>query len=1067
MPPRRPASRRETHGSARGAKLERYAGRRDFAATPEPAPLAGPDGAEGRRRFVIHEHSARRLHWDLRLERDGVLVSWALPKGMPEEPGENRFAAHTEDHPIEYLDFHGEIPRGNYGAGTMTIWDRGTYECLKWEPRKVEVLLHGERLEARYALFPIDRDDPPKDWMIHRMDPPADPDREPMPRRIVPMMARQGKLPEPDDGWGFEIKWDGVRAIAYSSPGELRLESRNLNDITASYPELGRLGRALGSHQAVLDGEIVAFDAKGRPSFGTLQRRMHVASRDQAARLARSTPVTYVIFDLLWIDGHSLMGRPYSERRARLLELGLNGQGWQTPEHVVGHGKELLAASAEQHLEGVMAKRLDSIYQPGQRPGTWLKIKTTGRQEFVVGGWLPGKGRRHDRIGALLLGVHEPDGSLRYVGRVGTGFSEAELDRLAGLLAPLVRDSSPFTAGVRPPREAVFVEPKLVAEVRFAEWTAQGNVRQPSYLGLREDKPAEQVVREDLSTASGAGDRSAARRGRSQAAAEAGDADSPVLQIVRSGSGGVAIVEGRELKLSNLDKVIYPETGFTKGELIDYYAALASALLPHLAGRPLTVTRWPDGVAGKSFFQKQSPAHRPDWVRTVRLPSERKPIDYTLVEDLPTLIWLANLAAIELHTPLARADAMDRPTAVVFDLDPGAPATVIECCRVARRLHGVFEGIGLESFAKTSGSKGLQLYIPLNSGRATYEQTKPFAKAVAELLEQEDPDLVVSRMTKARRTGRVLIDWSQNDAKKTTVCVYSLRAIARPTASTPISWEEIDEAIARRPPRATGLPGGPGAPARGRARGPARPGALARAGAAETLSAHGARPAARRGWAPPGAGARCLYSNSGARQPGMMSGRPSLTRSGKLAGRFSRKAVTPSTASADWPRATIPRESARWAIIGCSAPSILHISCLASATETGAVFSAISRASARAAPNSSSLGCRLRSRPPSRPSWAEKTRPVATHSIARLMPTTRGRNQLEHASGMIPRRAKTKPMRASSAARRMSIGSVIVAPTPTAGPLIAAITGLVLSKIRSENSPPLSRPADPATSRLR
>jgi bifunctional non-homologous end joining protein LigD len=792
-------------------KLGRYERKRDFSATPEPAPGSREPDGEGLPRFVIHQHSARRLHWDLRLERDGALASWAVPKGMPEEPGENRFAAHTEDHPIEYLDFHGEIPKGNYGAGTMTIWDQGTYETLKWEPRKVEVLLHGERLRARYALFPIDKDDPPKDWMIHRMDPADDPGRTPMPQRIVPMLARTAELPSDDDRWGFEIKWDGVRAIAYSTPGELRLESRNLNDITDSYPELARLDRGLGSHHAVLDGEIVAFGDDGRPSFGALQQRMHVASRDTARRLAKATPVTYMLFDLLWLDGHSLMGLPYSERRKRLVELELSGESWQTPEHVVGHGADLLRASVEQRLEGIVAKRLDSNYQPGRRPGSWVKIKTMGRQEFVVGGWLPGKGRRQDTIGALLVGVYEPDGTLRYAGRVGTGFSDKELERLSGLLAPLAREGSPFGSGERPPRETVFCEPSLVAEVEFAEWTSAGSIRHPSYKGLREDKDPLQVVREDLtvgaraaSTEGGGAKRKpttkskpAAKRGvpaksKPKVAAKRGAA----ATIVPDGQASAVLdVEGHELKLSNLQKVIYPETGFTKGQLIDYYAGIAPVLLPHLQGRPLTVTRWPDGVESKSFFQKQSPAHRPEWVRTATVPANDKPIDYTLADDLPTLVWLANLASVELHTPLARADAMDRPTAVVFDLDPGAPAGIVECCRVARRLHDLFEGLGLQSFVKTSGSKGLQLYIPLNHKSASYERTRPFAKAVAELLESDQAELVVSRMTKTRRTGKVLIDWSQNNAKKTTICAYSLRPVAAPSVSTPLAWEEVDEAI--------------------------------------------------------------------------------------------------------------------------------------------------------------------------------------------------------------------------------------------------------------------------------
>ena len=796
-------------------KLDRYERKRDFGKTPEPGPAPKRKSkakaqADELPRFVIHQHSARRLHWDLRLERDGVLVSWAVPKGMPEEPGDNRFAAHTEDHPIEYLDFHGEIPKGNYGAGQMTIWDQGTYETLKWEPRKVEVLLHGERLQARYALFPIDKLDPPKDWMIHRMDPPADAGREPMPERIVPMLARTGQLPTDDSRWAFEIKWDGVRAIAYSTPGELRLESRNLNDITDSYPELARIGRDLGSHQAVLDGEIVAFDETHRPSFGALQQRMHVGSREAARRLAKATPVTYMVFDLLWLDGHSTMGLTYAQRRELLEALELRGESWQTPEHVIGNGRQLYEASVEQCLEGIVAKRLDSTYEPGRRPGSWIKIKTFARQEFVVGGWLPGKGRRRETIGALLLGVHEDDGTLRYVGRVGTGFTQQELERLHGLLAPDERDSSPFGAGERPPREAVFCEPRLVVEVDFSEWTSGGNIRQPSYKGVREDKDPAEVVREDPRAgrpATHAVEQQPQLQQKARATKGKGAARKAKASAERTGSivpqgqeSAVIELEGRELKLSNLAKVLYPEAGFAKGQVIDYYARIAPAVLPHLAGRALTVTRWPDGVDAKSFFQKQSPANRPEWVRAASLPAGAKTIDYTLADDEATLVWLANLAAIELHTPLALAARHEQPTAMVFDLDPGAPADVLDCARLALQLQGLFENLGLESFVKTSGSKGLQLYVPLNTKGVTFDDTKTFSKAVAELFEQNDPDHVVSRQTKTRREGKVLIDWSQNDRNKTTVCVYSLRARPRPTVSTPLEWDEVKAAAKKGDP---------------------------------------------------------------------------------------------------------------------------------------------------------------------------------------------------------------------------------------------------------------------------
>jgi bifunctional non-homologous end joining protein LigD len=806
-------------GSAKpntGAGLKEYRAKRDFDATSEPsggrakkAPAkkrTARKPAERAPRFVVHEHSATRLHWDLRLERDGVLASWAVPKGLPQAPKENHLAVWTEDHPLEYVDFHGEIPKGQYGAGTMKIWDHGTYEVLKWEPRKIEVALHGERVDARYALFPIvappAEGERPKEWMIHRMDPPADAGREPMPEHVKPMLARPGSLPRKDDGCVYEIKWDGVRAIAYSTPGELRLESRNLKEITGSYPELARLNRALSSHAAILDGEIVAFDEHGRPSFAALQRRMHVGSATQAKRLAKAAPVTYMIFDLLWLDGHSLMGLSYEQRRELLDALALRGESWQTPEHLRGRGRDVLEATAEQQLEGIVAKRLDSSYEPGARGSSWIKIKNVERQELVIGGWLPGEGRRERRIGALLVGVYDPDGAFRYAGRVGTGFNDAELERLGKLLAPFKREDTPFGAGERPPRGAVFVEPELVAEIEFTEWTSAGVLRHPSYKGLREDKDAREVVREDTPPAApderAAGKRTAGKRasGKRDASKQAGDVlDPPLVLHEQSAKAATTTVDGRELKLSNLDKPLYADAGFLKRDVIEFYAAVATTILAHLEGRALTVKRWPDGVDGKAFFQKQAPAHRPDWVQTVTLPSEKKPIDYLLAEDRATVVWLANLAALELHVPLARAEAPERPTMLVFDLDPGAPATAIECCRVALTLRGMFENLGLQSFVKTSGKKGLQLYVPLNDPDVTFAQTKPFAKTVAELLEEAEPELIVSRMTKAERPGKVLIDWSQNDRNKTTVCAYSLRAAPRPTVSTPLDWDELRAAL--------------------------------------------------------------------------------------------------------------------------------------------------------------------------------------------------------------------------------------------------------------------------------
>jgi bifunctional non-homologous end joining protein LigD len=735
-------------------KLKTYRKKRRFETTSEPE--GSEAGSEGNR-FVIHEHHARRLHWDLRLEHEGALASWAVPNGIPPDTKDNRLAVRTEDHPIEYLEFEGDIPAGEYGAGTIRIWDTGTFNTDKWTDDKVEVTLSGERLTGRYALFRTRE----SDWMIHRMDPPSDPDREPMPERIVPMMARLStEIPRPASEWSFEVKWDGVRAIAYVRPGRLRLESRNLREITDSYPEVRGLLRDLGMREAVLDGEIVAFDDAGRPSFERLQRRMHVTAPGAVKRLAASTPVVYAIFDLLYLDGRSLIELPYEKRRARLEQLQLGGQAWRVPASHGGDGAWLLEATRSQGLEGLIAKRLGSRYEPGRRTGAWLKVKHTLRQELVIGGWVPGEGRRAERIGALLVGYHR-DGQFVYAGRVGTGFTEPTLDDLANRLGPLRRQKTPFDVAPKLPREAEYVEPKLVAEVEFREWTEEGVMRAPSFKGLRDDKPAGQISRES---------------------------DALFDEVERLPEGGLSVVvDERRLKLTNWDKVLYPQTGFTKGDLITYYARVAATVLPHLRDRALTLKRYPNGVERQYFYEKNSPAHRPEWVETARVGE----IDYTLAQDRATLVWLANLADIELHTSLSRAREPENPTMMAFDLDPGEPAGIVECCEVALVLRGLFEQLGLESFAKTSGSKGMQVYLPLNT-KTSYQQTKPFARRIAELLEQRLSELVVSRMTKRLRPGRVLVDWSQNDAHKTTVTVYSVRARERPSVSTPVGWDEVE-----------------------------------------------------------------------------------------------------------------------------------------------------------------------------------------------------------------------------------------------------------------------------------
>ncbi|MFZ0665184.1 MAG: non-homologous end-joining DNA ligase [Acidimicrobiales bacterium] len=476
------------------SKLSKYQEKRDPDKTPEPMGEEKPPPKRSRSRkaltFVIQEHHARALHWDFRLERDGVLVSWALPKGLPESPKTNHLAVHTEDHPLEYADFAGDIPKGEYGGGNVTIWDHGTYDTVKWSEREVIVVLHGGRVNGRYVLFATGG----KNWMIHRMDPPPE-GFEDMPSHIKPMLALSGTLPKGDDGWAYEFKWDGVRALVYVDGGRVKAFSRNDKDLAPTFPELRSIGEFLGSRTAVIDGELVAFDDNGRPSFGRIQQRLNLASASLVAKRAKEVPVSYFCFDLLYLDGRSLMKSTYDQRRQLLESLKLEGPNFTTPPSVTdASGPDILQIAEDRGLEGVVAKRRNSQYLQGKRNGDWVKVKSFLTQEVVIGGWTEGKGERSGSLGALLCGI-PATGGLKYVGKVGTGFTQSTRKQLLDMLAPLEQKKSPFTEALSPAESAGahFVRSKLVGEVRYGEWTGDQRLRHPVWRGLRNDKAPQEV----------------------------------------------------------------------------------------------------------------------------------------------------------------------------------------------------------------------------------------------------------------------------------------------------------------------------------------------------------------------------------------------------------------------------------------------------------------------------------------------------------------------------------------------------------------------------------------------
>jgi bifunctional non-homologous end joining protein LigD len=732
--------------------LREYRRKRDPKKTPEPF--------SGRKRekapiFVVQRHDARRLHYDFRLERDGVLASWAVPKGVPLEPGSQRLAVHVEDHPLEYASFEGEIPKGQYGAGQVEIWDSGTYELL--EEKKdggLTVRLEGERLQGTWALVPAKLSGDPKNWLILRKrEDGAGPSKR---GEYTPMLATLvDDLPKGDD-WVFEVKWDGYRALAYVSSGGVTLRSRKGNDFTERFATVARaLEKAVKTPDCIVDGEVCALDDEGRSSFSAMQQGKP------------GTPLVYYVFDVLEVEGEQLVDLPLEERRERLEQLLDRRNRTVKISEFFDDGEALLAAVTEQGLEGVIAKRVGSRYAPGRRSRDWLKIKTHGGQEFVITGYTKGQGRRAGAFGSLVLGYYQGD-ELVYAGNVGTGFNEVEIESLLGKLRPLERKTSPFREVPKMPKvkkgAVVWVTPKLVCNVEFAEWTHDRHLRAPVYQGLREDKSAEEVQRER---------------------------PAPVPAEIRKGR--------RVLKLSNLDKPFWPEDGITKGDLLAYYRAVAPVLIPHLKDRPFTMKRYPDGWQGNFFFQKDAPKHMPSWIKTRAFRStsresrQKRTIRYPLVNDELALLWMVNMACIDMNAWYSRVDKPDRPDFVLFDLDPSEDVGFGEVIDVALLLKQALDGLGLESFPKTSGADGIHVLVPITR-RHTYDDTREFSEIVARALARTHRGLVTTEWSKAKRRG-VLIDSNQNGEGKTIASAYSVRPRAGAPVSTPLRWDEVNEKL--------------------------------------------------------------------------------------------------------------------------------------------------------------------------------------------------------------------------------------------------------------------------------
>ena len=851
--------------------LSEYQRKRDFSKTSEPK---GAPDASGGNRFVVQKHWATRLHYDFRLEMEGVLVSWAIPKGPTLNPAERRLAAHVEDHPVSYYDFEGTIPKGEYGGGTVMVWDWGTYALEESTPAEslrrgeVKFRLNGVRLTGRYALVRTRSD---KDWLlIKKKDEAADPsfdiqhfdtsvktgrtkeeieqgqdavwssrrdagggglinlanaEKGPMPRTLEPMKAQLVDAAFDDDRWLFEVKWDGIRLVSFIDNGKVSLQTRAGRIVDDEYPQLQAVSRLVKAKQAVLDGEIVALDEEGRPSFQLLQNRGK-----------EPHPMQYVVFDIVYLDGQRLFRVPLEDRKRLLRDIVRDSDLLKYSEHVLGEGKAFFKAAQQKQLEGIVAKLRDSPYQPGMRSSAWLKIKAVRQQEVVIGGFTePRGGRRH--FGALIVGVYE-DGKFVYAGHVGGGFDERSLESLAKLMKPLIVKTSPFSG--EPPRgneKPTWVRPKLVAEVKFAEWTRDGVMRQPVFLGLRDDVDPREVRRElphDADREMAQAKRAPTARGKRQqvarktstrvarsrvsAPSEATATDIPdtslskaaaqVAKKLRTDIRGATASEldaldaiktegnwevgGRIVHLTNLHKLLFPEDRYSKRDLIRYYVQVAPVMIPYYKDRPLSMNPHPDGIHGKSYWVKDKPDYAPEWIPTFRYQDQKGLKDWILIEEVATLAWLANHAVIDMHPWYSRVDKPEYPDWSVIDLDPAEGATFKDVVAVAKVMKSALDHLELTGVLKTTGQSGLHIYIPIER-RYTLEESRGFVAKLAHMIAELMPEKVTEVWEVKRRTGKIRIDYTQNVINKTLAGPYSVRPALRAPVSTPIAWRELDD----------------------------------------------------------------------------------------------------------------------------------------------------------------------------------------------------------------------------------------------------------------------------------